>query len=288
MLIHHGRCARTHQEDFMAQTEGKGTALVTGASAGIGKVYAQRLAARGYDLVIVARNKARLDELAGELARTTGRKVDVLAADLSKKDDVRRVADRVRDDAAITLLVNNAGSGTEGPVLGADIDRIEAMVELNVVALNRLSIAAVNAFNARGKGTLVNVASVVAFVSDHFLGAYAGTKAFVLGLTQSLQSELKDTPVRVQAVLPGYTRTEFFDSAGLALEQIPADMMMSAEDLVDAALVGLDQGELVTIPSMGDTKVFEAYDAARLAMVPDLSRDRPAARYGIKGEAVAA
>ncbi|QJP13107.1 SDR family oxidoreductase [Starkeya sp. ORNL1] len=272
----------------MAHTEAKGTALVTGASSGIGKVYAQRLAARGYDLVIVARNKGRLDDLAADLARSTGRKVDVLAADLGKRDDVRRVAERIRDDAAITLLVNNAGSGTEGPVLGADIDRIEAMVDLNVVALNRLAVTAVNAFSARGKGTLVNVASVVAFVSDHFLGAYAGTKAFVLGLTQSLQSELKDTPVRVQAVLPGYTRTEFFGSAGIAEQQIPAEMMMSAEDLVDAALAGLDQGELITIPSMPDVKVFEAYDAARLAMVPDLSRDRPAARYGIKDDAVAA
>lgn len=264
----------------MAQTEGKGTALVTGASSGIGKVYAQRLAARGYDLVIVARNKVRLDALAAELAGSTGRKVEVLAADLGGKEDVRRVADRISDDAAITLVVNNAGSGTEGPVLGADIDRIEAMVELNVVALNRLAIAAVNAFHARGRGTLVNIGSVAAFVPDHLFGPYSATKAFVLGLTQSLQNEFKDTPVRIQAVLPGVTRTEFFERSGFTLEQFPEEMMMSADDLVDAALAGLDQGELITIPSLPDMKAFEAFTAARPAFV-DLSRDRPAARYGI-------
>lgn len=264
----------------MAATEGKGTALVTGASSGIGKIYAQRLAARGHDLVIVARNKARLDELAADLAGSTGRKVEVLAADLGRKEDVRRVADRILGDAAITLVVNNAGSGTEGPVLGADIDRIEAMVELNVVALNRLAIAAVNAFHARGRGTLVNIASAAAFLSDNLFGSYGATKAFVLGLTQSLQNEFKDTPVRIQAVLPGVTRTEFFERSGFALDQFPQDMVMSADDLVDAALVGLDQGELITIPSLPDMKAYEAYGAARPAFA-DLSHDRPAARYGI-------
>lgn len=272
----------------MSTIEKKGTALVTGASTGIGRIYAQRLAVRGYDLVVVARNKARLDDLAAEIGTTTGRKVEVLVADLGRKEDVRRVADRIRDDAAITLVVNNAGSGTEGPVLGADIDRIEAMVELNVVALNRLALTAVNAFAARGRGTLVNVASVLAFMNDALVGAYGGTKAFVLGLTESLQNEMKGTPVRIQAVLPGLTRTEFFDRAGLELEQYPANKVMAADDLVDAALAGLDQGELVTIPAMPDLKAFEAFTAARLAMAPDLSHDRPAPRYGVKGSAQAA
>lgn len=264
-----------------------GTALITGASSGIGKVYAQRLAARGYDLVIVARNKARLDELAQELAAGTGRTVDVLPADLGKAEDVAKVAARITDDAAITLLVNNAGSGTEGPMLGADSAKIDAMVQLNVVALTRLAVAAVNAFATRGRGTLVNIASVVAIVPENFLGAYAATKAYVLAFTQSLETELKGGPVRLQAVLPGLTRTEFFDRAGLDAAALPAEMVMSADDLVDAALAGLDQSEVYTIPPLADTAGWTALVAARGALGPHLSRSTPAARYGV-GKPVAA
>lgn len=258
---------------------GKGTAVVTGASSGIGRIYAERLAARGYDLVIVARNAERLEALAATIRSATGRSVDVLQADLEKPADIRRVADRVAGDRAVTLLVNNAGAGTEGPVLGIDIDRVEAMVQLNVVALTRLAVTAVNAFSARGGGTLVNIASVVALMPEVLLGAYAGTKAFVLAFTQSLQNELQGSPVRIQAVLPGLTRTEFFDRAGLALDSYPQEMVMSVEELVDAALAGLDQGELITIPSLPDAGDFARVSADRLALVPNLSRNHPAERY---------
>ena len=268
-------------------TSSLGTALVTGASSGIGRVYAQRLAARGYDLVIVARNTARLEELAQQIAAGTGRKVDVLSADLGKPADVAKVAARIADDAAITLLVNNAGAGTEGPVLGADAGKIDAMVQLNVVALTRLAVAAVNAFSARGRGTLINIASVVAIVPENFPGAYAATKAYVLAFTQSLEAEMKGGPVRLQAVLPGLTRTEFFDRAGLDGAALPAEMVMSAEDLVDAGLAGLDQGEVYTIPALADASGWATLVAARGALGPHLSRSTPAARYGVGKPATA-
>ncbi|MBB3773938.1 hypothetical protein FHS55_004584 [Angulomicrobium tetraedrale] len=262
-----------------------GTALVTGASSGIGKVYAQKLARRGYDLIIVARNRSRLDELATAIATETGRTVEVLPADLGKAEDVAAVAARLADDPAITLLVNNAGSGTEGPIIGADPAKIDAMLDLNVRALTRLAVAAVNAFSARGRGTLVNIASVVAIVPEQFFGAYSATKAYVLALTQSLGAELKDSPVRLQAVMPGLTRTEFFDRAGLDINALPAHMVMAPEDLVEAALRGLEAGEVYTIPSLPDASGWDALTAARMVLAPDLSHARPAARYGLAAAA---
>ena len=256
-----------------------GTALVTGSSSGIGKSYAQQLARRGHDLVLVARDAARLEALAAQLRAETGRKVDVLPADLGVAGDVERVAARIEADPTITLVVNNAGIGTGSGVTGGDLAATMAMVQLNVTALTRLSFAAVNAFTARGNGTLVNVASVVALASEAFAGAYAATKAYVLSFTQSLNGELKDGPVRVQAVLPGYTRTEFFDRAGIDPARLPADMVMPVDDLVAAALKGLEFGELVTIPSLRDLDKWKAFEAARSALHPELSLASPAERY---------
>ncbi len=265
--------------DHLMSDTSKGTALVTGASSGIGKIYADRLARRGYDLVLVARSRERLDALAAELRAATGRTVDVLAADLVQPDDVARVATRISEDDTLTLVVNNAGAGTEGPVVGADPSKIDAMVQLNVVALTRLAVAAVDSFARRGRGTLINIASVVAIVPEFFPGAYAATKAYVLAFTQSLQAELQGRPVRVQAVLPGATRTEFFDRAGLDPNVFPDEAVMSADDLVDAALKGLDMGEAVTIPPLPDFAGFEAITAARMAVGPGLSLRDPAPRY---------
>lgn len=263
----------------MSSQTSNGTALVTGASSGIGRIYAERLARRGYDLVLVARNGPRLDRLAADIRAETGRTVDVLVADLENPEDVARVAQRVDADEAVTLLVNNAGAGTEGPVIGANVERIDAMVQLNVVALTRLAVVAVNAFSRRGRGTLVNIASVVALMPEMLLGAYSGTKAYVLAFTQSLQNELRGGPVRVQAVLPGLTRTEFFARAGLDESSYPPEAVMSAEELVDAALAGLDQGELITIPSLPDAADWERISSERLALGPNLSRNHPAERY---------
>ncbi|MCS0501874.1 SDR family NAD(P)-dependent oxidoreductase [Ancylobacter mangrovi] len=263
-----------------------GTAVVTGASSGIGRSYATQLARKGYDLVLVARNRGRLEALSGELATASpGRSFEVLVADLESAADVTALADRIAGDPAITLLVNNAGAGTEGPVIGADVGKIDAMVQLNVVALSRLAVAAANAFAARGRGTLVNIASVVALMPENLLGAYSATKAYVLALTQSLHNELKDGPVRIQAVLPGLTRTEFFDRSGLDIASYPPEMMMEVDELVAAALAGLEMGEVITIPSLPDAGAWDALVAARMAMLPDLSRDHAAARYGLKAEA---
>lgn len=187
----------------MSAVEKKGKALVTGASSGIGATYADRLAQRGHDLVLVARDEKRLSDLAAKLSAQYGVAVDVLKADLTPRDDVRGVEKRLREDAAIELLVNNAGIGPKGPLLADDLDYLEAMIDLNVVAVNRLAIAAAQTFAARGKGSIINIASVVALVPERFNGTYNATKAFVLNLTQSINAEAAGKGVKVQAVLPG-------------------------------------------------------------------------------------
>jgi len=256
-----------------------GTALVTGASSGIGAIYADRLARRGYDLILVARNRARLDELAARISDETSRSVEVVTADLGQGADVRRVADILKTDHSITMLVNNAGVGATAPALQSDIDAMEAMIGLNVTALTRLTYAALPGFVARGQGLIVNISSIGAIAPEVLNGVYGGTKAFVLALTQSLHKELAGTGVNVQAVLPGATATEFWNVAGTPVEHLPSEIVMKAADMVDAALAGLDQGELVTIPSLPDVADWEAYENARHALMPNLSRSLPAARY---------
>lgn len=254
-------------------------ALVTGASAGIGAVYADRLARRGHDLILVARGRERLEELAARLRRDTGRSVEVMVADLGEKADLARIERRLREDANIGMLVNNAGTAAPGRTLGSDPDRLEAMVQLNIVASLRLALAAAEGFAARGGGTLINLASVLALAPEIFNGTYSGTKAFVLNLSLSLQDELADKNVRVQAVLPGATRTEIWGKAGVDVGAMPAEMVMDVEPMVDAALAGLDMGEAVTLPALPDMADFERYEAARKALGPNLSRSHPAPRY---------
>lgn len=260
-----------------------GTALVTGASAGIGATYAGRLAARGYDLLLVARDAARLQALATSLHDQYGVAVAVLPADLAREADIAKVEDRLRGDDRITLLVNNAGIGPKEPLLKADIDYLDRMVAVNVVAVNRLAVAAAQTFTARGQGAIVNIASAVAVVPEAFNGTYSATKAFVLALTQGLASELKDGPVRIQAVLPGFTRTEIFERVGASFDAIDPERVMDVTDLVDAALSGFDQGELVTIPSLADPDLLGALNAARGALGPHLSLRQPASRYRTAG-----
>jgi short-subunit dehydrogenase len=260
----------------------KGTALITGASSGIGAIYADRLARRGYDLILVARNRDRLVQLANRLTNETGRSVEIVTADLGSKADVRRVEEILRTDASITMLVNNAGIGGAGPLLVSDPDTMEAMIELNVTALMRLTYAIAPNFVERTAGTIINIASIVAVAPEVLNGVYGGTKAFVLALSQSLHHELADKGVRVQAVLPGATRTEFWDIAGMPVENLPQAIVMSADDLVDSALAGLDLGELATVPSLPDVADWDAFQAARAALGPNLSHSAPAARYGVK------
>ena len=260
----------------------QGTALITGASSGIGAVYADRLARRGFDLVLVARNRDRLQALAAKLAADTGRKIETITADLTDKKDIARVEAAIRTNRELTMLVNNAGVGATAPLLASDIEKMEEMIAINVNAPTRLTYAAAPGFVARGAGTIVNIASIVAVSPETLNGVYGGSKAFVLAFSQSLQHELGDKGVRVQAVLPGATATEFWGIAGLPVQHLPTEIVMTAEDMVDAALAGLDQGEKVTIPSLPSQAEWDDFDAARRAMSGRLSSSVPAARYGVE------
>ncbi|HEV7306572.1 SDR family oxidoreductase [Ensifer sp.] len=262
-------------------THTKGTALITGASSGIGALYADRLAHRGYDLILVARNRGRLNDLARKLADETGRSIEVVAADLGNRDDLKQVETLLREDASVTMLVNNAGVGATQPLLSSDVDKMEEMITLNVSALTRLTYAAAPGFVARGAGTIINIASIVGVAPELLNGVYGGTKAFVVAFTLSLQKELAERNIRIQAVLPGATATDFWAIAGTPIEHVPSEIVMRAEDMVDAALSGLDQGELITIPALPDAGDWALYEAARQKLMPNLSRSAPAARYNI-------
>ncbi|EIF29355.1 short-chain dehydrogenase of unknown substrate specificity [Burkholderia sp. Ch1-1] len=263
----------------MATQAGKGTALVTGASSGIGAVYADRLARRGYDLILVARDVERLNGLAERLASETGRHVETIAADLTVKADVRRIEERLRADRSIAMLVNNAGVGATRSLIDSDVDELEKMIDLNVTALTRLTAAVVPGLVERGNGIVINISSIVALSPEMLNGTYSGTKAYVLNLTQSLHHEVGDKGVQLQAVLPGATSTAFWGRAGLPVEHLPSQIVMTAEDMVDAALAGLDQGELVTIPSLPDAADWDRLNSARQQLQPNLSHKLPAARY---------
>jgi short-subunit dehydrogenase len=263
----------------MSTSTNKGTALITGASSGIGAVYAERFARRGYDLVLVARDRQRLDSLAAQLAASTGRKVDVIQADLSLGADLAKVEARLASDASITALVNNAGLGATASLIDSTPESLDQMIALNVVALTRLARAGATQFVARGNGVIVNISSIVALAPEVLNGVYSGTKAFVLNLTQSLHHEVGAKGVQVQAVLPGAIATPFWSAAGVPVEHLPPEIVMQPDELVDAALAGLDQRELVTIPSLPDVSQWNAFTAARLAMGNNLSRKHAAPRY---------
>jgi short-subunit dehydrogenase len=263
----------------MHTTETKGVAMVTGASSGIGAVYADRLARRGYDLILVARSADRLKALGDRLAQETGRNVETLTADLGDAADLARIETRLRTDPRITLLVNNAGVGATATLLDSDIDEMTRLITLNATALTRLTYAAAPGFVARGEGGFINIASIVAIAPERLNGVYGASKAFVLALSQSLQHELAPQGVRVQAVLPGATATDFWTVAGLPVEHLPTEIVMSAEDLVDSALIGFDRGEVVTIPSLHEESEWTVYEGARRTMMDHLSSSTPAARY---------
>ena len=271
----------------MTLSSGSGTVLITGASSGIGAIYADRLARRGHDLILVARNGDRLRALAKRITDDTGRSVQTIAADLTNAADLAGIEKVLRTDASIVMLVNNAGVGATAPLLQSDIGKMADMITLNVSVLTRLTYAAVPGFVARGEGTIVNIASIVAIAPERLNGVYGGSKAFVLAFSQSLRHELADKGIRVQAVLPGATATEFWEIAGNPVENLPQAIVMSAEDMVDAALAGLDQGEFVTIPALPDIADWNAFEAARQKLIPNLSHAAPAARYGFGREKAA-
>lgn len=257
----------------------KGVAVVTGASSGIGAIYADRLARRGYDLILVARNLARLNDLAEQLRHRTGRIVEIVAADLGNKVELGRLEHLIRSDPRITMLVNNAGIGATASLVNAEVGKMEQMIDLNVTALMRLTYAAAPGFAAREAGAIINIASVSAVGPEMLNGVYGGSKAFVLAFSQSLHKELADKQVQVQVVLPGPTATDFWGTAGSSLDRLPSEIVMSAEAMVDAAMAGFDQQELVTIPSLENDDDWEVYETARRNLLPKIARSVPAARF---------
>jgi uncharacterized protein len=263
----------------MSSEQSKGTALVTGASTGIGATYARRLAQRGYDLVLVARNKSRLEALSATLVADTGRKVRIVVADLTDTKDLATIEALARDDASISLLVNNAGTATLGAFATADIERLNREIQLNLVAPTRLAHAVLPGLLARGNGAIINIASVMSQMVQPGNTVYGGTKAYLLHLSQVLAQEVGSSGVRIQVVLPGATRTEIWNGSGIELDQLPAEIVMEVDEMVDAALAGFDEGELVTIPSLPDAADWQRLVDARSALLPNLSRKHAASRY---------
>ncbi len=260
-------------------TQTKGYAVVTGASAGIGAVYADRLAHQGYDLILVARRDDRLKALATQITGKTGRHVETVTADLGNAASRKKIEEILSNDSRITLLVNNAGLAAVTPLLQSNVDRMEEIIDVNVNALMRLTYAVVPAFVTRGGGSIINIGSVVAVGPEVLNGVYGGTKAFVLAFSQSLRHELTDKGVRIQVVLPGATATDIWANAGLPVENLPKEIVMQTEHMVDAALAGFELGEFVTVPALADDRQWETYEKQRQALIPVLGGSEPAPRY---------
>jgi uncharacterized protein len=253
------------------------TVLVTGASSGIGAAYAERFARRGHDLVLVARDKTRLEALASRLRDDRGVAVEVAQADLTQPADLAAIETRLRNDSRIGILINNAGMAQAGRFAQQTADSIERLVSLNVTALTRLAAAVAPRFVQSSAGAIVNIGSVVSFAPECGMSIYGATKAFVLFLSQGLGLELSAHGVYVQAVLPAATRTEIWERAGIDVNKNTE--MMDVGELVDAALVGFDRRELVTIPTLHVSGHWDALDGARQGLLSDIRRAHVAARY---------
>jgi short-subunit dehydrogenase len=225
-------------------------ALVTGASSGIGKAFARALAAGGTDLVLVARDEARLAELATELRDAHGRDVEVLPAVLIDDAQLRRVADRLKDEPAIDLLVNNAGFGDTGAFADLPSESGERQIRLNVLALTVLAHAAATTMKKARRGGIINVASGAAFFPNPGIAVYGATKAYVTSLSQALHEELAGADVKVTVVCPGFTRTEFQQRAKYDASGVPSMLWQSAESVVEATLAAYVEERSLCIPGM--------------------------------------
>lgn len=255
----------------------RSTILVTGASTGIGATYADRFARRGHDLVLIARDKARLESLAMRLREETGAVVDILVADLTQPGDLAAVGARLREDTAIDTLINNAGAALPGQFIDQTTNDVSRLVALNTTALVTLASAIAPRLAKTGSGAIVNIGSVVGLAPEFGMSVYGATKAFVLYLSQGLSLELSPKGVYVQAVLPAGTRTELWGRAGIDVSLMPDLMDVGA--LVDAALSGFDRRELITIPPLQDAARWDALNTARLALISNLDQANVAQRY---------
>lgn len=221
-------------------------ALITGASSGIGEVFARKLAARGYDLILVARREDRLRALAASLPAQT----KVLSADLSAEASLAATEGAIRECARLELLVNNAGFGTLGRFWEADLAGQRRMHEVHVIATMRLTHAALAGMVPRGRGGVISVSSVAAFGQSPGNVSYCATKAWINSFTEGLDMELRSlrSPVKVQALCPGFTVTEFHETLGMDPKQIPGFLWMKADDIVEASLDGFDRGKVIVVP----------------------------------------
>lgn len=253
------------------------TVLITGASTGIGAVYAERFAQRGHDLVVIARDQARLDALAARLRSEHNVTVDVIPADLTQPGDLSNVENRLRDDARIGILVNNAGAALSGHFVEQSTDKVAQLVALNTTALVRLASAIAPRLAKAGEGAIINIGSVVGLAPEFGMTVYGATKAFVLFLSQGLSLELSPQGVYVQAVLPAATRTEIWDRSGVDINTLSE--IMEVGDLVDAALVGFDRREPVTIPPLHEAQRWDALQGARLGLIGQIRQSAVAQRY---------
>jgi uncharacterized protein len=259
-------------------TSSRKIAVVTGASSGIGSVYADRLARRGHDLLLVARRGERLQNLAAKLEQAYDIKAETLVADLEKEADLVALEATLAGNHAIHILVNNAGIARLSPVTETSMKESLSQIALNITALTRLTHAVLPAFKARNEGVIINIASALALHALPVSSVYSGTKGFVLNFTRGLQQELANTGIRIQVVLPAATATDLWDISGVPLAALAPETVMSVEHLVDAALAGFDQGESVTLPSMADTGLWEQYDAARSNLFAAMQTGKPAPR----------
>ena len=252
-------------------TQPSHTAFITGASSGIGAIYAERLAARGYNLILAARREDRLQALADQLQARYAIQASILKADLSEEHGIAAVEQRLQQDPAIDLFINNAGTAKLAGFLASTPREHQAIHTLNTTALA--------AFTPRRRGTLINIASILALHTLPGSAVYSASKAWVLSFTRGLQEEFADSGVRIQAVLPAATATDLWPTSGVALDALPSGTVMTTEDLVDAALRGLEMGEQVTLPPVHDLGLWETFEQSRLALFTSARTGQPAPRY---------
>jgi short-subunit dehydrogenase len=259
----------------------KGTAVVTGASSGLGAVFADRLASRGYDLILVARREDRLIALEQRLISQYGVSAKAAVTDLTVRADQDSLINRIGSDTSITMLVNDAGAAAMKPVTSIGDAEQDTMVHLNITALTRLTLAALPGFKERDRGTIINIGSSLSIYTPANTAVYSATKAYVMNFTLGLQHELAGTNVVVQLVLPAKTATEIWKNTGAPLASLDQASVMTAENCVDAALSGLDQGESVTFPSVEDYKLWLNFESARRLLFGATQTGKPASRYHI-------
>jgi short-subunit dehydrogenase len=264
----------------------RGKAVITGASAGIGKVFADRLGKRGYDLILIARRADRLNLLSAELQAAYSVSVQTMPVDLADPTQLGAVVDTIAADETVSLLLNNAGTATLGAFADATAEDISAMIDLNIVALTRLSLAVLPGFKRRNRGSIINIGSVLGLNSLPVSSVYSGTKGYVLNFTRGIQQEVVGTNVRVQLVLPAAIATSLWEISGFPLSQLDPATVITAENAVDASLAGLDLGEDLTFPSLNDLELLATYDSARASLFTASLTGRPANRYSLTAQEI--